>query len=155
MELLQFACYSGIAMCAVLIPVYIAALIRVLQGSKYKLIVALTLMLIFQNLAYIGVFYFDIKFMLKDETNHINFVMQGVCFGLQFLLFNLAHYQLAWQYRKLSNDIPKIFEAEESNSSVQINPQRTLYWALLCFNVIPPVALPFVLIPWNEKVFTG
>ena len=74
----------------------------------------------------------------KHDPDRADIWVQGFGWSLQDLPFNVVHFLLAWQYKRLSNDIPQILSGVELSTSNQ-TLQKIVYWTLLILNIVVPL----------------
>lgn len=77
---------------------FIAVLIRVQRGSKYKLLLRLSALLLISNISLL-VLTIEIQLQfLEDKVTTSGLWIINLAFGLWLSSFNVAHCILAWQY---------------------------------------------------------
>lgn len=151
MQFIAFTLLTSTIIAMVLFVLYSAVLVKVLTGSKYKLVCAIVVMLMVSDLALIAVCYCNDQIILKKNYEEGLIITHGVLTGLFFLTFNLAHFILAWQYKTLSEDIPKVLEEDY----LEVSQNRVLYWSLFAANILLPLLFPVFIIKFNNGIVNG
>lgn len=95
---------------AVLAVMYLAVLMKVQKGSKFLFVIVITALMLVSNLAAIVVVYLNSKIIPAWDVNKTSYptiifvmvVFQGVMDIIRDSSFNLAHWEFAFKYFKIS-----------------------------------------------------
>ena len=113
--------YSCTATASVLLVVYTLTLIRVMRGSKFKLVVKLIVLLMLYNVGVIA-HQWLLKVILdmiktKSYLHHHSIFMEVLTFEalsiiLEIVCFNVSHWMYAFQYHKIVRQAPFTLEMD-------------------------------------------
>ena len=106
----------GAILCSLLVVLYTAALVRVIRGSRYKLIIWIISLLLASNLFDLGLLAGNYKVYWGDieggtSTTLVWDWVQAACQMLTDLTFCEAHWIFACYYFKVANNIDMLPEA--------------------------------------------
>ena len=138
-EQLSFADYSKLIGCLLVLLIESATLVRVIWGSRNKLIIKILAILIGANLA-----------NCVNEITYINglnhgftYIQADIVYGSEavgYLLFNVGHWIFANKYFSLSRQAPhKLAQKEVPRSTVLCD--KIINCFFLSLNVLPPILL--------------
>lgn len=108
-EVIQYG-YAGTR--GILAIVFTAVLVKVRLGSKYAKITSFSALLLLNNIFGFWQTFPTIKLEYSNEEDAKEIVKYniGITFALMSIPFNIAHWELAWLYRTMANDIPKVLD---------------------------------------------
>ena len=96
---------------ALLILVYSCLLVYIWKGSKSTFVMQLVGLLLVSNVMLLADMIYLERVMKEDPTTD-NIWVFWVFKGIGDACYLTAHFLLAWKYRKVSNDIPKVLNNE-------------------------------------------
>lgn len=129
-----------------------ASFAKVFKGTKLKLILAISALLIASNIAEILINVQSFLIFSKEKASSLTFAIYGTEGAGYYVTFNVGHHLLAWQYKMLSQNIPKILD-ESTVSESSFERKGRLYKVLLVLNYLVPVCFEVFLYFFNEAVF--
>jgi hypothetical protein len=81
---------------------------------------------------------FDLMYLHDNKSDLIIWTF-SIAFTISTVTFNVSHFELAWIYRKIANDSPKMLESLPVNEEFE-RRQKLIYRVLMVINVLVPSA---------------
>jgi Na+/H+ antiporter NhaD/arsenite permease-like protein len=135
-----------------MILLYSATITRIMTGSKYKLLSALVAMLLISNTSTIFLAFSNLQLFVREDYCKTYIWMLGIAVAVQDLTFSISHHILAFQYKKISVEIPKKIKRMQLKAKYKRN-QMIHFWVLFAMNTLFPLLEAVVLIPYNETYY--
>ena len=98
--------------CVILITLYIAALVRIQMGSKYRQITVIVGLLLISNIASLVIIYQNWQFFGQENYTMWLIWMLGIAQGIQDLTFSVSHHLLAVKFTCIAEEVPMILGGE-------------------------------------------
>ena len=135
----QLVVIGGLITRSTLLLLYIPTLIHVLRGSRYTFVIGLILLLMGAQIFNLTLsIFFKALFIPPVKSTEFNIWGYGISIGLANTCFNVAHFWMAWIYRKIANDTPKLLEQETVDEQTKRSDDRK-YWVLITLNILFPM----------------
>lgn len=146
----------------ILACLYVAVLLRAHFGSKFTFVIAVSALMLVSNVSGIVVEVANFKLIgqyVQGQTEYpssvyVWVVVQGVSAMVRDATFNVAHWEFAYKYFKISYEVPVILRGD-TMSSRSISFFNSVYFGLLAFNILVAVASGVDFILYNLAVFNG
>lgn len=113
MSIYKFYVVSNIALSTVLAALFAVMFVKELCGSKYRVIVAITLLLLLSNLVWLVLIGIDLRVLspipVSGHAKSLELTW-SICWTLVDLTFCVSHWLFAWYYLIVANKMPKVIE---------------------------------------------
>ena len=103
----------GAGTAVIMLVMYGVTLCHVRYGSQYKAITGMIIMLMVSQIFGMLTAYSFLELNINGNVTYMMIWTSGIAFTMQQLPFNVSHFELAWIYRKLSQDVPKAIKIAE------------------------------------------
>ena len=130
----------------VLAMMYLTILFKVHNGSKFKFVTIISALMLVSNLTGIFVVYTNYVILGQYEPDKTSYpksvfvwvVLQAISAFLRDSSFNVAHWEFAFKYFKISIEVPHLLKGETPDGSNETFFKIT-YYGLLVINVLVAV----------------
>ena len=148
MGLLKFDTWLTVAICSVLVLLYVTTLIKVCIGSKYQFVIKLLVLLIFSNIGLAFDQFGDYKFELfrRNLTGNDPIFCISIIFisGLIYnVCFNVSHWIFAFEYYSIARFMPYVFKGQglpESNLKYDRRLNNTMFLLNIALPLLNKIA---------------
>jgi hypothetical protein len=140
----QVAVLFLLAIQAVLVPVQIATLLKLLKGGNNKKAMQTTLWFLISNIVYIIGFFFLLAFKKGQETRFVLLSLNGFCQGIFVFLQSEAHFEFSFNYLNVVITIPYALEFKQLPAETKILIMIYL-WMWRAANLIISLLMAFYL----------
>jgi hypothetical protein len=144
----------------VLAFMYFAVLIKVHRGSKFRFVYVISSLMLVSNLTGIlveGTNYEILGEYAPDKTSYsagvfVWIIMQAIFSFLRDSTFNVAHWEFAFKYFKISIEVPQLLNGVSPDDS---NDRffKVTYYSLLVINILVALLSSMSIAVYNWAVF--
>lgn len=142
----------------VLVCLYILVLIRVHNGSRFRFVTVVSALMLASNASCIVVELANEKVMSTYSPEKTTYpksifywvVLQGVCAAIRDACFNVAHWEFAYKYLRISYEVPILLKGETPDEMPCFS---WVYFLLHAFNILVAVLSGTSFILYNFAVF--
>lgn len=139
---------------------YIAVLVKVHRGSQFRFVTVISGLMLVSNLTGILVVITNFEILGAYDPNKTSYsagvfiwiVVQAITMFLRDSTFNVAHWEFAFKYFKISIEVPQLLKggtADDSNDKFF----KFTYYSLLVLNVLVALLSSVAIALYNFAVF--